>query len=45
MIKHDPPLLFDLSRDLGEENDIGSRHPEIVQRLVQEFQKHTSVRR
>ncbi|MEQ9407317.1 MAG: hypothetical protein RIK87_06300 [Fuerstiella sp.] len=35
--KHDPPLLFDLSKDLGEQNNIAADHPQIVSRLVQEM--------
>ncbi len=34
---HNPPLLFDLSKDLGERNDIASGHPEIVARLLSEM--------
>ena len=44
LVQYNPPLLFDLSKDMGERNDIGSRYPEIVQRLTREFQKYTSVR-
>ena len=35
---HDPPLLFDLENDLGEQNEIGSQHPEIIDRLLKELQ-------
>ena len=31
--KHDPPLLFDLEADLGEETDIAARHPNVARRL------------
>lgn len=44
LVQYSPPLLFDLSRDMGERNDIGPSHPEIVQRLTREFKKYTSVR-
>ena len=29
-VKHDPPLLFDLTTDLAERNNIASEHPAIV---------------
>lgn len=35
--KHDPPLLFDLSKDLGERKNIAAEHPEIVERLQKEM--------
>ena len=34
---HDPPLLFDLSQDLGEQHSITADHPEVVSRLVEEL--------
>ena len=34
--KHDLPLLFDLTNDLGETKDIAAHHPEIVSRLLKE---------
>lgn len=34
---HDPPLLFDLSEDLGEQHDISADHPEIVEQLIKEM--------
>jgi arylsulfatase A len=40
---HDPPLLFNLSSDLGEQKNIGADHPEIVSRLLKEmaaFRRH-----
>ena len=37
METHDPPLLFDLSRDIGEQNDIAAKHPEVVARLLAEM--------
>ena len=37
METHDPPLLFDLSKDIGEQNNIAARHPEIVARLLSEM--------
>jgi len=35
--KHNPPLLFDLSTDVGEQKDLSSEHPEIVARLLKEM--------
>lgn len=35
--RHDPPLLFNLEKDLGEQNNLAARHPEIVARLQQEM--------
>ena len=35
---HDPPLLFDLSSDLGEQKNIAEKHPEIASRLLKEMQ-------
>ncbi len=34
---HDPPLLFDLSKDIGEQNNIATNHPEIVSKLLTEM--------
>ena len=35
--KHDPPLLFDLTADLSESKNIAEQHPEVVRRLLTEF--------
>jgi len=37
LARHDPPLLFDLSKDIGERHDISAGHPEIVERLMREI--------
>jgi len=37
---HDPPLLFDLSTDLGERFDIAGEHPEIVERIESAIERH-----
>ncbi|MGK0199387.1 MAG: arylsulfatase A, partial [Yoonia sp.] len=34
---HDPPLLFDLSKDLSERKNIAAQHPGIVARLLKEM--------
>ena len=35
--RHDPPLLFDLESDLGEQRDLAAEQPGIVERLVKEM--------
>jgi arylsulfatase A-like enzyme len=35
--QHDPPLLYDLSVDLGERSNLNQAHPEIVERLLDEM--------
>ncbi len=35
--QHDPPLLFDLSKDVGERKNINAEHPEVVGRLLEEL--------
>ena len=37
VLKHDPPLLYDLSIDAGEQNNIAADHPETVARLLEEM--------
>jgi arylsulfatase A-like enzyme len=37
LAKHDPPLLYDLANDLGEQTNINQAHPEIVSRLLAEM--------
>ena len=34
---HQQPLLFDLSRDVGEQTNLGDKHPEVVTRLQREM--------
>ncbi len=36
-LKHDPPLLYDLRVDRGEQTNIAGQHPAIVERLNQEM--------
>ncbi len=37
--KHDPPLLFDLEADIGEQTDIASENPDVVARLQTEMKQ------
>ena len=37
IVKHDPPLLYDLSTDISEQKNIADDHPEIVARLLKEM--------
>lgn len=38
--QHDPPLLYNLRDDVGEQVDIAAAHPDIVARLVDEAAQH-----
>jgi len=42
VVKHNPPLLYDLSVDIGEQNNIASSHPEIITRLLKEMDEFRS---
>jgi hypothetical protein len=37
---HDPPLLFDLSTNLGERFDIAGRHPGTIERIEDAIREH-----
>jgi len=37
---HDPPLLFNLEEDPSERHEVGKEHPEIVNDLIVEADKH-----
>ena len=42
--KHDPPLLFDFSVDLGERNEIAAELPEVVDTIQQAIRdRHRSI--
>lgn len=41
-VPHDPPLLYNLDVDPGERYEIGKKHPEIIEELKKEFEKHRS---
>ena len=36
-VKHDPPLLFKVDTDIGEQTNIADSHPELLQRLQEEL--------
>ena len=42
--RHDPPLLFDVVNDIGEQQDIGAGKPEIVAQLLEEMRAFRSAR-
>ena len=44
MTKHDPPLLFDLSTDIGEQKNIAADHPQIIARLLEEMKEFRGLK-
>ena len=42
--KHDPPLLFDLEADVGEQKNLAAKHPEIIARLIKEMAVFRAVK-
>ncbi len=40
--KHDPPLLFDLGSDPGEKVNVAEQHPEVLDEIQGELEKHRS---
>ena len=42
--KHDPPLLFDLSADIGEQKNIAADHPQIIARLLKEMKEFRGLK-
>jgi arylsulfatase A len=41
--EHNPPLLFDLTVDPGEKQDVAAAHPDIVASLLKEAAAHTAA--
>jgi arylsulfatase A len=41
--KHDPPLLYNLDLDPGENYDVASAHPEIIEKINQLREKHEAT--
>ena len=39
-VVHDPPLLFNLAEDPGEQRDVAARHPDVVADLLREVERH-----
>ncbi len=42
--KHDPPLLYDLSADIGEQKNIAADHPQIIARLLEEMKEFRGLK-
>ena len=42
--KHDPPLLFDLFTDIGEQKNIAADHPQIIARLLEEMKEFRGLK-
>jgi arylsulfatase A-like enzyme len=38
--RHDPPLLFHLAKDLGEQRDVAQMEPEVVSQLMEAIVDH-----
>ncbi len=39
---HNPPLLFNLENDPSEKYDVSKKHPEMVEEMKKEFDRHTA---
>ncbi|GAB3275078.1 sulfatase [Larkinella harenae] len=39
-VPHDPPLLYNLEVDPGERYEVGKKHPEVIEDLKREVEKH-----
>jgi arylsulfatase A-like enzyme len=42
--KHDPPLLYDLSADIGEQKNIAVIHPQLIVRLLKEMKEFRGLK-
>jgi len=42
-LPHDPPLLFQLGHDLGEQFNVAAKHPDIVADIAKEVEKHRTT--
>jgi len=43
IVKHDPPLLFDLASDPSEQFDVAARHPGVVAEIRREVDRHRAT--
>ena len=39
-VKHDPPQLYHLDHDPGENYELGKQNPEVIEDLIKEVKKH-----
>jgi arylsulfatase A len=42
-VSHDPPLLFDLGHDAGEQFDVAASHPEQLAEIAREVERHRAT--
>jgi arylsulfatase A len=42
-VEHDPPLLYHLGHDPSEQRDVASEHPEVIQDLMREVERHQAT--
>lgn len=42
-VPHDPPLLFNLARDPGEQFDVAKDHPEVLAAIAKEVERHRAT--
>lgn len=43
LMKHDPPLLFNVEQDPSEKYDVASDHPDVIEDLKKEIVKHEAT--
>ncbi len=41
--KHDPPLLYNVEGDPSEKYDVAAKHPDVIEDLTKEIEKHKST--